>query len=86
MDDWEVEEVLYSSRSLRKQSDCFLKHAKGAKKVTISFEILQNGRVRKVSTTAKGALNDCLKPIFKGMRWREFGGQIKKVKYPLEFG
>ena len=85
LDDWEVEEQLYSSSSLRRQAECFEKAGR-ASKVTVHFTIAQSGQVRSVSTTASGTLDQCLKRVFQRLRFRQFGGTIKKVTYPIEFG
>jgi len=47
---------------------------------------VQNGQVRKITTTASGELDACLKSVFRSMRFREFGGTLKKVSYPINFG
>ena len=84
--DWEIEEQLYSSRMLRRQSDCFLKYAGGRRqKVTVDFVIAPSGQIRSVSTTAGGVLSECLVSSFSTMRFRQFGGSIKKVSYPIDF-
>ncbi len=85
--DWEVEEQLYSARSLRRQSECFLQYAGGRRqKVTVDFVIVQTGQVRRVTTTASGDLDECLRAAFSTLRFRSFGGTIKRVSYPMDFG
>ncbi|MDX9723128.1 MAG: protein kinase [Myxococcota bacterium] len=87
LEDWEVEEELYSAKSLRKQTECMMQHVGSRKKkVLVSFEIMQSGQVRNVSTNGGGELDSCLRSAFTILRFRAFGGTIKKVNYPLEWG
>ncbi|MGI5828895.1 MAG: protein kinase domain-containing protein [Bradymonadia bacterium] len=84
--DWEVEEQLLSPRSMRKQSECFMNHGGGrSQRITANFVITQNGTVRNATTNASGALNDCLLSIVQSLKFRAFGGSIKKVSYPMSY-
>ncbi|MCL2325466.1 MAG: protein kinase [Proteobacteria bacterium] len=84
--DWEIEEQLMNPRALRRQSDCFVQHSGGRRhQVTVSFAIQQSGSVRNLTTTAQGELNECLVSAFSSLKFRQFGGTIKKVTYPLSY-
>lgn len=84
--DWEVEEQLLSPRSMRKQSECFINHAGGrSQRITVNFVITQTGTVRNATSNASGELNNCLLSIVQSLKFRAFGGSIKKVSYPMSY-
>ncbi len=84
--DWEVEEQLMNPRALRKQSDCFVKYANGRSlRITVNFVIQQTGVVRNLTTTATGELDQCLVNAFSSLKFRQFGGTVKRVSYPLVY-
>ena len=84
--DWEIEEQIMSPRIVRKLSDCFEKHAGGRRQtVYINFTIQQTGTVRNLSSTAQGELDTCLVSSLSSIKFRQFGGTVKRVKYPLVF-
>lgn len=84
--DWEIEEQLMNPRALRKQSDCFVQYAGGrSHNISVNFVIQQSGSVRNLTTTATGELNDCLVSAFSSLKFRQFGGTVKKVSYPLQY-
>lgn len=84
--DWEIEEQLMNPRALRRQSDCFIQNSGGrSHRITVNFVIQQSGAVRELTTTASGDLNQCLVSAFSSLKFRQFGGTVKKVAYPLHY-
>lgn len=84
--DWEIEELLMSPSMYRRQSACFQKFAGGRKmEVKIKFVIQQNGTTRSFSTTTSGELNDCLISTVSSLKFRPFGGTVKRVTLPVGY-
>ena len=84
--DWEIEEQLMSPSMYRRQSACFQKYAGGRKmEVKIKFVIQQNGTTRSFSTTTSGELNDCLISTVSSLKFRPFGGTVKRVTLPVGY-
>ena len=86
LEDWEVEEQCSNPRLIQKQAECFRKYAGGRRmEVKIKFVIQQTGTIRNVSTTASGDLNDCLISSMSSLKFRQFGGTVKRVTWPVGY-
>lgn len=86
LEDWEIEEQCMSSRMLRKVQECYAKHSGGRRvETTVNFTIQQTGTLRNVSTTTSGELDACLVAAFSTMKFRPFGGTVKKVSIPVGY-
>ena len=86
LDNSEIEEQVKNPRVIRKQVECFQKYAGGRRfEVNIKFTIQQSGTVRNFSTTATGDLNDCLISSVSSLKFRQFGGTVKKVTLPVGY-
>ena len=86
LENWEIEEQVKNPRVIRKQAECFQKYAGGRRfEVSVKFTIQQSGTVRNFSTTASGDLNDCLISSLSSLKFRQFGGTVKKVTLPVGY-
>ncbi len=84
--DWEIEEQIMNPRIVRKLSECFDKYANGRRqRVEIKFTIQQTGGIRGLTSTAQGELDSCLVSSLSSIKFRRFGGTVKRVTYPLVF-
>lgn len=84
LDDWEIREQIQSPRVIRKQSECFQKYS-GGRSVSgdIRFVINQNGTTRNFSSDIKGDLGTCLIESLSSLKFRQFGGTVKRVTVPF---
>ena len=87
LSDWEIEEEVMSPRVYRKQADCFAKYA-GGRGVSgkIDFVINQTGTTRSFSSSIPGELGACLISSLSSIKFRPFGGTVKRVSLPVSYG
>ena len=87
LEDWEIEEQAMSARMLRKVRECYAQHAGGRQiEAKINFVINQTGTLRSVNTSlGSGDLDACLVSAFSTMKFRPFGGTVKKVTIPVGY-
>lgn len=87
LSDWEIEEEVMSPRVYRKQADCFAKYA-GGRNVSgkIDFVINQTGTTRSFSSSIPGELGACLISSLSSIKFRPFGGTVKRVSLPVSYG
>lgn len=85
--DWEIEEQVMNPRVYRKQSECFEKYA-GGRDVSgkIDFVINQTGTTRSFSSSISGELGSCLISSLSSLKFRPFGGTVKRVSLPVSYG
>lgn len=85
--DWEIEEQVMSPRVYRKQLECFTQFA-GGRNVDgkINFVIGQNGITKNFSSSLKGELGECLISSLSSIKFRPFGGTVKRVSVPVSYG
>lgn len=88
LEDWEIQEAVYTTSNINKITKCLDRAYKGRSlKVKVTFRIVpKTGAVRKLSTNKGGDLDDCMKSVFRSLRFRESGGTPKKVTFPFEYG
>lgn len=87
LSDWEIEEEVMSPRVYRKQAECFAKYA-GGRNVSgkIDFVINQTGTTRSFSSSIPGELGACLISSLSSIKFRPFGGTVKRVSLPVSYG
>lgn len=84
--DWEVEAQLDNPRFQYKVSQCIENHSNGrAVNGKLNFTIQQTGSIINVNTTFNDDLDKCIRAAAASIKYRSFGGTVKKVTLPISY-